>query len=178
MYYESASEEYYLIKHTETETENPPYIPKVSAFVESNIEVVVSRLLEPIGNSQLDKIRSVVFNSLTSNPSFDSTKGVKRAIHLLYNLGQGYIVSHFFGFSDEELRLLPSSDSSLEGKSVSELSLSANTYDLLFREYLKAYLTLPDAKKDLVGLTSDISVFPTACKPLIKLLILLIISTK
>jgi hypothetical protein len=147
-------------------------------FVTTRLEPVVNKLMENVGVKEMDRIRSITWTSLNDNLVPSSDKGVRRAIQLLYNCGQGFFITHAFNFSEDHLKTINFTDDSIQGKSLAEITTNNEAYRRLFKEYRKLYSKQPYFSPDLVKLADIDEVLPANAKDIVKLLLLLVISTK
>lgn len=147
-------------------------------FMSTDPAKVVSKLAEPVGVEELDNIREITFSSLNTETPVDLDNGVMRAVQLLYTLGLGFFIRHAFGFSDDFLQKLRHDDSSIKGKPLKEILENSEAYEALFREYKKVYARQPYYNADLVKLCEIEKVYPSKALALVKLLMLVVISTK
>jgi hypothetical protein len=142
-------------------------------------EAVEDKLLEPTGNSVLDEIRTFTFLSLNDSSPASSRLGIRRAIQILYSAGMGYFITHTFSFSDEWIKSITSDDDSIEGKSLASI-MSGNSaaYERFYREYKKLYSKMAHYDEDYIKLSNISTCTPLIALPLLRLLMLIIISTK
>ena len=148
--------------------EEPP-TPEVlnnTAFTESNPESLIDTLLRPTQDPMLNRIRSITFSSLNNEDPTNESKGVFRGIQLLFSLGKGHFLKHAVSLDSTWLE---QQDLTIEDNSA---------YERLFNEYLKIYSKKPNYRKDLIGLCDVSDVVPKEARPIVRLLLLIIISTR
>jgi hypothetical protein len=147
-------------------------------FVTTRLEPVVAKLAENVGVAELDTIRSITWTSLNDDPTPTQDKGIRRAIQILYNCGQGFFITHAFNFSEDYLKTISFSDDSIQGKSLTDIATNNAAYKRLFKEYRKVYTSQPYFNENLVKLADVDEVVPSIAKDVVKLLLLLVVSTK
>tara|TARA_R100000278_G_C5445408_1_gene155276 strand:- start:153 stop:644 length:492 start_codon:yes stop_codon:yes gene_type:complete len=148
-------------------------------FTESDPELIISKTKEDLGDPVLDRIRRIAFISLNRDgiePSVE--KGILRGIQLLYSLGLGFLFSHIFSFSDDEVQKLTLDNTSINGKPLNELLENKSAYRLMYKEYLRIYSKKSYYRDDLARLSFIDSVSPIDATELAKLLILIFVSSK
>ena len=151
----------------------------LNPLVEVSTENIESKLSEPVGDSLLDSIREQTFLSLSDKSTPDLSSGIRRAVQLLYSSGKGYILTHIFSFSPEWIKETYLYDTDIEGKSLSSiLEENSIAYSRLYVEYKKRYVTLSYCKPEYLDLADISDCTPQGALPIIKLLILIIVSTK
>lgn len=147
-------------------------------FVTTRLDPVVTKLAQNIGVAELDTIRSITWTSLNDDPTPTQDKGIRRAIQILYNCGQGFFITHAFNFSEDYLKTINFADDSIQGKSLADIVTNNDAYKRLFKEYRKVYSSQPYFNPNLVKLADVDEVVPSVAKDIVKLLLLLVVSTK
>lgn len=158
--------------------ELPSPSEEVSSFIESNPKSIIDKLLEPVQDTRLDRIRSITFSSLNTEDPFNTSRGVFRGLQVVFSLGKGHFLKQAFGFSPEWLESVDFLDTKVKGRSLKSLSRDSAAYARLYKEYLKVYSAQPYFRKDLIGLCTVEDVNPVSLRPLVQLLLLLVISSK
>lgn len=142
-------------------------------------EFVENKLLESVGNVKLDSIRQSTFRSLLSSDATEIYLGVRRAIQILCSTGNGFFLKHAFSFNPKWLSSV--SPSEIEGLSISEVcTTNSLAYERLYREYLREYQRTSDysKNKELVKLSNIDRTYPTVALPLVRLLMLIVVTSK
>lgn len=149
-----------------------------SSFSESDPQVIIDKLLESVQDERLDRIRSITFSSLNTEDPFNSTRGVFRGLQIIFSLGKGQFLKHAFSFSPEWLESIDFKNDKVQGSSLKSLADNNSAYSRLYSEYLKIYSSKPDFRSDLIGLCNVEDLRPASLRPLVKLLLLIVVSSK
>ena len=174
--------EEYDIKISPTEVgDPPPPTPEVlnnTVFTESNPKDLIDTLLRPTQHPMLDRIRSITFSSLNTEDPTNETRGVFRGIQLLFSLGKGHFLKHAVSLDSKWLEQQDITKDEIKGRPLSSIVEDNSAYERLFNEYLKIYSKDSNFRKDLIGLCNVEDVVPKAARPIVRLLLLIIISTR
>jgi len=138
---------------------------------------LLDKISEPLGVPELDVIREFTLSSLCVD-SPTARRGSLRAVHLLYSLGLGSILTHAFGFSDDRLMKLDCFSLEFPGKSLRRIADNNSAYTSMYNKYLGMYSKQPGANTDLIELSKIESTKPGLALPIAKLLLLLVASCK
>lgn len=156
----------------------PKNTDSANPFMRSDVTYVAKKISENVGNTELDRIRSITLSSLVDGDAFDDYSGARRALQILYSCGKGHFITHAFGFSDDFFSTLRADSESISGKPLSKIIEDGQAHGLLYREYLKGYSKQPYYNPELVGLTKDIRCFPQGAESIVRLLLLLVVSIR
>jgi len=164
-------------------TTAPPAPPKpvysnLTPFEELNPEELIDTLLRPTQDPILDRIRSITFSSLNTEDPTNQSRGVFRGIQILFSLGKGHFLKHAVSLDSKWIEQQDITQDSLKGRSLSSIVEDNSAYSRLYNEYLKVYSKKSFFREDLMGLCNVEDVVPASSRPIARLLLLIIISTR
>lgn len=155
-----------------------PTTLNTSPFNESNPKSLIDKILRPVQDPMLNRIRSITFSSLNTEDPTNEARGVFRGIQLLFSLGKGQFLKHAVSLDSKWLEQQDLTSDSIKGRTLSSIVEDNSAYERLFKEYLKVYSRRPEYRKDLIGLCDVSDIVPKSARPIARLLLLIIISTK
>ena len=137
-----------------------------------------TKLLNSTGDDLLDRIREITFSSL-SNAELDPVfSGAIRALHLLFTLGKAQYIRNVFGLEEDWIRSLDIESQEFSAKTLQDIIQDNPAYERLFREYLDRYSTKSFFRSDLIGLCDLEDIKPVSARPVARLLMLILVSTR
>lgn len=147
-------------------------------FTESDPAALVSKLLRPTEDPMLDRIRSITFSTLNTEEPLNASRGVFRGIQILFSLGKGHFLKHAMSIDSKWLEQQDITQDLIKGQSLSDIVKNNSAYERLFIEYHKIYSKKANYRKDLIGLCNVADIVPKSARPLARLLLLIVISTR
>ena len=144
---------------------------------DSSPEILVAKLLESVQDERLDRIRSITFSSLNTEDPFNESRGVFRGLQVIFLAGRGHFLKQAFSFTPEWLESVDFTDTKVKGRSLKSLAGDRDAYSRLYKEYLNIYSLKPSFREDLIGLCNVEDVKPDTLRPLVRLLLLIVISS-